>query len=171
MKETDFNKLVTDGSGRREKILLKKGSDYDKIDSDRLSSFKKVATIANELEVAGCTTFKGSDIANILLILKQVRDANICSSGRPTQNESRIDTNDDWHNYIDLKLANEIDEEEHIPSQSIDSNELLEFMAKARVLGTQVVEGNIGVVRINDIIAFLERKQNETNVNKSSRPK
>jgi len=112
MKEEVFKKLVTEGATRREGILLKKGSDYDKIDSDRLSSFKESAIIANTLRVAGCTNFKGSDIANILLILKQVRDANIRSSGRPTQNESRIDTNDDWHNYIDLKLANEIDEQE-----------------------------------------------------------
>ena len=111
MKEPEFNKMVTEGNERRTKMMFKKGSDYDKIDSDRLSSFKEVAIIANTLRVAGCTTFKGSDIANILLILKQVRDANIRSSGRPTQNESRIDTNDDWHNYIDLKLANEIDEE------------------------------------------------------------
>jgi hypothetical protein len=112
MKEEKFNKLVTEGHNRRAAIMLKKGSDYDKIEADRLSSFKKVAIIANELEVAGCTTFKGSDIANILLILKQVRDANIRQSGRPVQNESRQDTLDDWHNYIDLKLANEIDEEE-----------------------------------------------------------
>ena len=111
MQEQKFNQLVTDGNERRGKILFKKGSDYDKIESDRLSSFKKVAVIANQLEVAGCTNFKGSDIANILLILKQVRDANLRQSGRPAQNESRMDTNDDWHNYIDLKLANEMDEE------------------------------------------------------------
>jgi hypothetical protein len=112
MKEERFNQLVTEGADRRAKLMLKKGSDYDKIEADRLSSFKKVAVIANQLEVAGCTNFQGSDVAHILLILKQVRDANLRQSGRTAQNESRMDTNDDWHNYIDLKLANEIDEEE-----------------------------------------------------------
>lgn len=110
MKNDKFTELVTSGAERRAAMLLKKGSDYDQIDKDRLSSFKKVAHIANELEVAGCTQFKGSDIANILLILKQVRDANLKTSGRTAQNESRVDTVDDMHNYIDLKLANEVDE-------------------------------------------------------------
>jgi hypothetical protein len=112
MKNEFFNRLVFEGQKRRFEILLRKGSDYDKIDSDRLSSFKKVAAIANTLEVAGCINFKGSDIANILLILKQVRDANIRQSGRPVQNESRVDTNDDLHNYIDLKFGCEVDEED-----------------------------------------------------------
>lgn len=110
MKQEDFNKMVKDGSDRRAIILTKKGSDYDKIDQDRLSSFKKIAAIANQLEIAGCTNFRGSDMAMIEILFKMVRDANLKSSGRPVQNESRQDTIDDMHNYIDLKAANEVDE-------------------------------------------------------------
>jgi hypothetical protein len=110
VKPLDFFKMVKDGAERRLKLLEKKGHDYSKSDIDQLSVFKKAATIANALEVDGCTTHTGSGMATYQFIIKQVRDANLKQSGKVPLNESREDTIDDMHNYIDLKTANEIDE-------------------------------------------------------------
>jgi len=135
MNNERFNQIVTEGAERRAKILCKKGSDYDKIDSDRLSSFKKVANILNELEVDGHTDHTATGVATTLLTLKQVRDTNLKSSGRPTQNESRQDTIDDWHNYIDLKTGCEIDEEEAKPKEGG-----IDLILEALELGREISE-------------------------------
>jgi len=112
MKLERFEKIVTEGEKRRKALRLRKSSDYDKIDSDRLSSFKKVANICNELEVDNFTGHTPAGVTTMLLQLKQVRDANLKNSGRPPQNESREDTFDDTHVYVDLKHGCEIDEQE-----------------------------------------------------------
>jgi len=112
MKLERFEEIVEAGEVRRKALRLKKSSDYDQIDLDRLSSFKKVATICNTLGVDNFTSHTPSGIATMLLILKQVRDANLKNSGRLPQNESRADTFDDTHVYVDLKHGCEIDEQE-----------------------------------------------------------
>ena len=111
MDAQTFEQLVSDSETRRRAIHQKKTSDYDKSDQDCLSAFRKVAAIANELEVNGFTGFTGSGIANIEVILKLVRDANLKNSGRPPQNESRMDTIDDLINYVYLKTGCEVDEQ------------------------------------------------------------
>ena len=109
MENTAFNNIITEGNRRRVEMMTKKGHDYDKVEVDRLSSFKKVAIICKELDI-DCHTPSG--VAAVLLVLKLVRDANLKSSGKDPFNESRTDTADDMHNYIDLKTCCEIDEVE-----------------------------------------------------------
>ena len=70
-----------------------------------------MAIIANALEVCGFSGFTPSGIATIEVILKLVRDANLKNSGRPPQNESRMDTTDDLINYVHLKTGCEVDEQ------------------------------------------------------------
>ena len=111
MDSNTFEQLVGDSETRRRAMRQKKSSDYDKGNDDRLSSFRKVAAIANELEVNGFTGFTGSGIATIEVILKLVRDANLKNSGRLPQNESRMDTIDDLINYVYLKTGCEVDEQ------------------------------------------------------------
>ncbi len=110
MKLERLEQLIKEGEKRRSVLRLKKSSDYGK--TDILSSFKKVASICNVLEVDGFTSHTPSGIATMLLQLKQVRDANLKNSGRPPQNESREDTFDDTHIYLDLKHSCEVDEQE-----------------------------------------------------------
>jgi len=129
MDKDTFEQLVSDSETRRRAMRQKKRSDYDKGDNDRLSSFRKVAAIANELEVNGFTGFTGSGIATIEVILKLVRDANLKNSGRPPQNESRMDTTDDLINYVYLKTGCEVDEQ----ASKQDNTVLLE-------LSTEVVK-------------------------------
>ncbi len=112
MKLEKFEQIVDEGEKRRKVLRLKKASDYGQLDSDMLTSFKKVAGICNELEVDGFAGHTPSGVATMLLQLKQVRDANLKNSGRPPQNESREDTFDDTHVYLDLKHACELDEQE-----------------------------------------------------------
>jgi hypothetical protein len=111
MDAQTFEQLVSDSETRRRAIRQKKRSDYDKDDDDRLSSFRKVAAIVNALEVDGFSGFTPSGIATIMLALKLVRDANLKNSGRPPQNESRMDTTDDLINYVYLKTGCEVDEQ------------------------------------------------------------
>jgi hypothetical protein len=106
MNNQEFEQIVEQINTQRTALMRGKTHDYD-LASDRLASFKQVAAIAKVLQV-NCHT--GSGIATVLLILKMVRDANLKSSGTAPSNESRNDTVIDWHNYIDLKLANEHDE-------------------------------------------------------------
>lgn len=111
MNKASFDVYVKEVNERRVKILGDRGEEYDKPEIDTLTCFKKTAAIANALEVAGCKTFKGSDIASILVIVKQVRDANLKQNGKVVYDPVRLDTVLDWHNYVDLKTANEADEE------------------------------------------------------------
>lgn len=106
-----FYDMVNMGNSRRVEILQERGVVYDGDDKDMLKSFKKVAAVANVLEVAGCMNFKGSDIAELLIILKQVRGAHAKTHGIGVSDVDRIDIHDDLHNYTDLKRANEIDEQ------------------------------------------------------------
>jgi len=110
MKKIAFYGFVKEVDERRFSTLGDRGAKYDNSETDVLGSFKKVAAIANILEVAGCSNFKGSDIANILMILKQVRDANMKKNGQGIYDPTRLDTLVDWHNYLDLRSANEADE-------------------------------------------------------------
>ncbi len=112
MERDKFERIVEEGEERRKVLRLRKGSDYAQIDSDMLSTFKKVANICNVLEVDDFTGHTPSGVATILLQLKQVRDANLKNSGRPPLNESRRDTFDDAHVYLDLKHGCEMDEQE-----------------------------------------------------------
>lgn len=110
MHKNIFYDMVDHGNKRRGDILLERGKTYDGEDKDMLKSFKKTAAIASILEIAGCTNFKGSDIANLLIILKQVRGAHAKTHGIGVSDMDRIDLHDDTHNYLDLLRANEIDE-------------------------------------------------------------
>jgi hypothetical protein len=134
MKNDRFLKLVEDRITRCKNLLFKKGSDYDKVDQDRLSSFKKVAAIANELEIDNFTGHTGSGVANMLFVLKQVRDANLKHSNRPPQNESRTDTLDDMVNYIDLMVANEEDEfEKNSPRKALEITAMFKVNDKGMI--------------------------------------
>lgn len=112
VKKEQFNRLVARGNERRVQILQERGKSYDSEDKDMLLSFKRTAEIANILEVAGCVSFKGSDIADILIILKQVRGKHAKAHGLGVLDVDRTDIHDDLHNYFDLRRANEVDEEE-----------------------------------------------------------
>ena len=112
MYNREFGELVIATDMARRKLLFERGTSYDGGSDDQLWSFKKTAAIANILGVAGSDLFRGSDIANILLILKQVRESNMNLTSIPATDDRRVDTVLDWHNYIDLKRANELDEEE-----------------------------------------------------------
>ncbi len=109
MDNETFESLIKQWDEKRLAIITRKGKDYDQVETDRLSSFKKVAAICKELEV-NCTTPSG--IADVLLILKLVRDANLKVSGKSPQNESVEDTVLDAHNYIDLRQCCRIDEQQ-----------------------------------------------------------
>lgn len=114
MHKDQFYNMVELGNAQRVGILHERGKTYDSDDKDMLLSFKNTAKIANIFEVAGCTNFNGSSIADILVILKQVRDVNAKTHGLGISGVDRTDIHDDLHNYLDLKRANEIDEERDI---------------------------------------------------------
>ncbi|KKK76831.1 hypothetical protein LCGC14_2859680 [marine sediment metagenome] len=89
--------------------MVSKGADYDKVDVDRLSSFKEVAAILNVLQSEGRQDHTPIGVAETLFALKLVRNANLKNSGKPPNNESRMDTVDDAHNYLDLITALEVE--------------------------------------------------------------
>ncbi len=107
MKIETFEEIVSKGEERRRALRQRKTHDYDN-EEDRLASFKQVANICKELKV---DVSKPSGIATVLFALKLVRDANLKANGKAPSNESREDTYDDMHNYIDLKMGCEIDEQ------------------------------------------------------------
>jgi hypothetical protein len=108
MNTEQLDSLVTKSQSRRRAILSRKGKDYDK-EEDRLSSFREVASILNTLKTDGYSGHTASGIAQMLLILKLVRDANLKEGGTTPENESRQDTLDDAHNYLELYEACELD--------------------------------------------------------------
>jgi hypothetical protein len=110
MKKEAFNNMVIAQMKRCSELLLERGNTYSQFDVDALSAFKKTADIANALEVGGYKGYTGAVIANILFILKQVRDANQKRVGISPASTQATDTLDDMINYIYLMHANEFDQ-------------------------------------------------------------
>lgn len=98
MKSDTFLNQVHDTNTRRELLLQKRGQEYAK-DSDQLSSFKEMSAIWNTLHPS--QLLSPTDIAEILVILKLMRFANLRSSAF----SSLDDTMQDLHNYLDLTYA------------------------------------------------------------------
>lgn len=106
MNKPRFTELVHESMRRCNDLLVTRGAAYS--NEDTLSAFKKTAELANALEVDGNNNYTGTGIANILFLLKQVRNANQRNSGQAPA--EKVDTVDDMINYVYLMYANEIDE-------------------------------------------------------------
>tara|TARA_Y100000310_G_scaffold345740_1_gene469088 strand:+ start:8761 stop:9114 length:354 start_codon:yes stop_codon:yes gene_type:complete len=109
MEWKEFEEITLAAQTKRAEIMRLKGEDYDKKDGDRLSSFKEVATILNVLQSEGRTDHTSVGVAEVLFVLKLVRDFNLQQSGANSNNESRADSQGDAHNYLDLRFALECD--------------------------------------------------------------
>ena len=99
--------IIESSNSRRMKMLEGKSSDYN--DEDRLSSFKVVSRIQNQLQVDGHQNHTASGVAQTMVILKMVRDSNLRLRGKPSNYESREDTLDDTINYIEHYRALEFE--------------------------------------------------------------
>ena len=107
MESKTFKAIVQEINEKRISLLGSRGEQYAK-EFDQLTSFKEVAAIWNILHPEKMLI--PSNIAELLVILKQIRDANLSRQDANPLSEKREDTILDYHNYLDLKLACEIDE-------------------------------------------------------------
>ena len=117
MDSEEFDEIFRESQERRAKMMGIRGQDYDESNDDqlssfrdRLSSFREVAAILNILHSDGHDKHTASGVAEVLLVLKLVRDFNLKHSEGEVEGESRRDNQDDAHNYLDLRYAIEWDQ-------------------------------------------------------------
>ena len=143
MDKPKFTELVHESMKRCNDLLVTRGVAYS--NEDTLSAFKKTAELANALEIDGNSNYTGTGIANILFLLKQVRNANQRNSGQSPV--SKIDTVDDMINYVYLMYANEIDEYNENNQPPININMSGNIISIGGVTPAVNEPGNIGGVK------------------------
>ena len=107
MDPAKFQQLVDGVEAERKSLLGLRGEEYAK-DFDQLTSFKEVSAIWNILHID--KILLPSDIAEILVILKQMRLVNLKRQDLNPETVKFKDTYLDLHNYIDLQVACLLDE-------------------------------------------------------------
>ncbi len=107
MEPENFRAIVTDVNEKRGALLNIRGGEYGKV-QDQLTSFKEIAGIWNILHPE--KELLPSNVAEILTILKQIRNANLARQDANPFSPKREDTHLDYHNYLDLQAACEVDE-------------------------------------------------------------
>ena len=100
--------LMYDLAQKRIALSAKKSADYA-TDEDALSDFKRVHVICAQFGIDPRRS--PADCALFLTVLKMDRYCNLRNKGAEPQNESTEDTILDWHNYIDLAYACDIEKE------------------------------------------------------------
>lgn len=100
MKRSEFLQRMNEGAKRRAGIHLAKSSDYASED-DCLLNFKQVHQVCKILDID--TRRSAQDIALFFVVCKLQRICNL--RGKVEKNESRRDTVDDCHIYLDLADA------------------------------------------------------------------
>lgn len=124
MKYEEFYKILSESIERRGAIMGVHGEDYGKDKKrsveDMLSTFKEVAKILNVLRVDFYMVHTAIGVAEMLIVLKMVRNTNMKLKGESISNPTRVDSNDDMHNYMDLAFALELDAEESARLEKVD---------------------------------------------------
>ncbi len=105
MNSKTYTKLVASIHDARTALSTRKSKDYANADS--LSNFKRMHTLCKTLDIDPRRS--PADCALFLLTLKLDRWTNLRSKGTAPQNEGVVDTVYDFHNYIDLGYACDIE--------------------------------------------------------------
>ena len=107
MNSQDYNNLVANIHIARTALSSRKSKDY--ANEDYLSNFKRMCNIAGTLDID--VRRSPADVALFLLLLKLDRWTNLRSKGAKPENEGVVDTVYDFHNYIDLGYACDVEQE------------------------------------------------------------
>ena len=108
MDSKTYSKLVDGIHKARTALSSRKSADY--ANADYLSNFKRMHTLISTLDIDPRRS--PTDCAMFLLVLKLDRWTNLRSKGTAPVNESVVDTIYDFHNYIDLGYACDVEQED-----------------------------------------------------------
>lgn len=106
MNSRVYAKLVATIHDARTALSSRKSQDY--ANDDYLSNFKRMHIMCNTLNIDPRRS--PADCALFLTLLKLDRWTNLRNKGTAPQNEGVIDTIYDFHNYIDLGYACDVEE-------------------------------------------------------------
>jgi len=107
MNQKQFESIINNVHSKRMDLLISKRHDY--ANEDILSNFKRVSILCGQLGIDVSTPF-GANM--FLVVLKLDRLMNLYRKKAKPENESVEDTYCDFHNYLDLALANYTEEVE-----------------------------------------------------------
>lgn len=106
MNAAEYAKMVADIAGSMEAITLSKRHDYAD-DEDVLQNFKRVRAMCWLLNIQPKES--PADFALLMTVLKLDRYCNLRNKNAQPKNETIMDTVVDWHNYINLAFACDVD--------------------------------------------------------------
>lgn len=106
MNTTEYAKIVGDIEESMRAITLSKRHDYAD-DEDVLQNFKRVSAMCKLLNIQPKES--PADFALLMTVLKLDRYCNLRNKKAQPKNETVVDTVVDWHNYINLAFACDVD--------------------------------------------------------------